>query len=244
MFTLLRADPDATFEKGPFHIRHVRPGHSLPDKNDTAFGPLAGIDHANLGLDTLVKMHEHKNDEILSYMWRGSMVHEDTGGERIMLSPQRLMMMNAGQSFWHEESTPKEAAEMLQIFIRPRAADLEGRVQFMERPDGGPENIWTLLAAPEGENAPLHIRQQVCLYDIKLEADQETVIPKRAGFSPFLYVVDGEIEVAGQRLHKGDGLGAEGTTLAPITAQTTTTLVCFLVDLEADDVLVGSISGK
>lgn len=73
---------------------------------DTAFGPLSRIDHALLNTGTLVGMHEHRNDEIFSYMWRGTMVHEDTSGDKTPISPERLMMMNAGSSFFHEESVP------------------------------------------------------------------------------------------------------------------------------------------
>ena len=49
-------------------------------------------------------------------------MHEDSTGQRVELSPRRPMMMNAGRSFFHEESTPDVPVEMLQIFIRPVAA--------------------------------------------------------------------------------------------------------------------------
>lgn len=47
------------------------------------------------------------------------MIHEDSAGHRIAIGPHKLMMMNAGRSFWHEESAPEGAVEMLQIFVRP-----------------------------------------------------------------------------------------------------------------------------
>lgn len=244
MWKILRADPDATYQNGPFHIRHVRPGHVLTGNKDTAFGPLAGIDHANLGLGTLVKMHEHKNDEILSYLWKGSMIHEDTSGDKTRLSENKLMMMNAGTSFWHEESTPAEPAEMLQIFIRPRAADLEGKVQFMKRQQTVPCSEWTLLAAQEGNLAPLTIRQQVWFFDIRLFEGAETMTPEREGYSTFLYVVDGEVDVENERLYKGDGIGSKDQTLPSIRARRPSTLVCFLVNLDAETTLMGTISGK
>jgi quercetin 2,3-dioxygenase len=31
-------------------------------------------------------MHQHLNDEILSYLWRGAMIHEDSDGYRVELS--------------------------------------------------------------------------------------------------------------------------------------------------------------
>lgn len=243
MSNILRSDPDATFQKGPFHIRHVRPGHALPAQHDTAFGSLSGIDHADLGTGTLVSMHEHKNDEILSYLMHGTMIHEDRNGQRVALSSQKIMMMNAGESFWHEESAPSEPVEMLQIFIRPREADLEGRVQFLERKKGENLNHWELIAAPEGQGECLEIRQQIYVCDIQLLPDQKTEVPVRQGFATFLYVAEGAIGAGDSRLGKGDGLGSE-TDLPEITALAPSVLVCFQVKLNAEAVMVGSISGK
>ena len=209
-----------------------------------AFGPLSVIDHANLELGTLVKMHEHNNDEIFSYMWRGSMVHEDSAGNRVSLSPKNLMMMNAGESFWHEESTPLVPAEMLQIFIRPRQANLEGRVQFMARRDGIKQNEWTLLAAPEGIESPLEIRQAVYIYDIRMDENSTTEIPAHPGFAQWLYVMEGEISIADLILSKGDAISDEDSALTAATAKRETTLVCFLVCLGAQAILEGTISGQ
>lgn len=244
MFNVLRAEPKTTFEYGPFRIRRMRPGQIQPEKNDDAFGPLSVIDHATLEQGTLVKMHEHNNDEILSYMWRGSMVHEDSAGHRVPLSPKQLMMMNAGESFWHEESTPLVSAEMLQIFIRPRQANLEGRVQFMTRPDGIKSNEWTLLAAPEGIESPLEIRQAVYVYDIRMDENTTTEVPSHAGFAQWLYVMDGEISIGDVTLSKGDAISDEDSALTAATAGKDTTLVCFLVCLAAQAILEGTISGK
>lgn len=244
MFNVLRAEPKTTFEYGPFRIRRMRPGKILPGNDDGAFGPLSVIDHANLELGTLVKMHEHNNDEIFSYMWRGSMVHEDSAGNRVSLSPKNLMMMNAGESFWHEESTPLVPAEMLQIFIRPRQANLEGRVQFMARRDGIKQNEWTLLAAPEGIESPLEIRQAVYIYDIRMDENSTTEIPAHPGFAQWLYVMEGEISIADLILSKGDAISDEDSALTAATAKRETTLVCFLVCLGAQAILEGTISGQ
>lgn len=246
MLKVLRAEPKSTFEYGPFKIRRMRPGKIVAELNteqdDEAFGPLSVIDHANLLIGTLVSMHEHVNDEILSYVWQGSMVHEDSTGNRTPLSSKRIMLMNAGKSFWHEESTPIVAAEMLQIFIRPRQANLEGRVQFMDRPDGIKTGEWTLLAAPEGENAPLEIRQEVYFYDVKLDHKESIEIPQQEGFAQFLYVMDGEISAENNVLYKGDAMTGD-EALPAVESTGTTTLLCFLVKLDAHSVKDGSISG-
>ncbi len=244
MFHILRAEPKSTFEYGPFKIRRIRPGKILSDGANDAFGPLSVIDHANLNIGTLVSMHEHINDEILSYMWQGSMVHEDSAGNRIPLSPKKLMMMNAGESFWHEESTPLVPVEMLQIFIRPREANLPPRVQFLERPEGTRTLEWTLLAGPEGENAPLEIRQSVYIYDIRLEHNDKIEVPQHHGFAQFLYVMDGEVSLEKIVLYKGDAISGGELPLTEVESTGNTTLICFLVALDAEATMEGSISGQ
>ncbi len=81
MLRILRADPISRKDDGRFHLRRVRPGAILGRDADPAFGSLSIIDHANLDRGAIVHMHEHKDDEILSYVWRGTMVHEDSTGD-------------------------------------------------------------------------------------------------------------------------------------------------------------------
>ncbi|WP_456620522.1 MULTISPECIES: pirin family protein [unclassified Bradyrhizobium] len=243
MLRILCAQASRGFEQGPFKIRRVRPGRVFGSNADPAFGPLAVLDHANLGVGTVVRFHEHVNDEILSYMWHGTMVHEDSSGNRVALSPHRLMMMNAGKSFWHEESAPSDPVEMLQIFIRPREADLPGEVQFHDRDDTVADGNWHLIAAPETSDAPLTIRQQVIVYDAHLPAGREIEIPRADGMQQLLYVFDGEINAGAAHLLKGDALADNETALPAIKAIRPSTLLAFLVDRDAHATRAGTISG-
>lgn len=137
---------------GKFSLQIRRPGliDGIFEKEDHAFGPLSRIDHAKIASGTVVRMHEHINDEILTYMWEGKILHEDSSGVKKMISPSNLMLMNAGKSFFHEETTQKDGAEALQIFIRPEEKDLEPQVQFTEMTL--PEvNDWRLIGGPNNQ---------------------------------------------------------------------------------------------
>jgi quercetin 2,3-dioxygenase len=243
MLRILPADAGQTFEQGSFRIRRIRPGAILGSDGDLAFGPLSVIDHARLGVGTLVRMHEHKNDEILSYMWRGSMVHEDSTGQRIVVSPERLMMMNAGASFRHEESTPDGPVEMLQIFIRPRQADLPGVVQFHDRLAVRSEQ-WSLIGGPQESDAPLKIRQRVMVHDARLESGQAIVPLSAPGLTPWLYCMDGTVNVGQVRLEKGEAATDLDDPLPKVHAHADATLVLFLVDRLAQSSTAGTISGQ
>ena len=177
-------------------------------------------------------MHQHRNDEILSYMWRGVMIHEDSDGNQVELSSRRLMMMNAGSGFWHEESTPAGPVEMLQIFVRPRAPDLIPQVAFWDRPDGSARPGWQLVAGPEGSEAPLTFRQRVMVFDARAGAGEEIAAPVVAGMrsGSTSWTVRSAWAAT---IKKGDALSDADAPLPPFRATRDSTLVAFLVDLTA-----------
>jgi len=229
---------------GQFRLRLIRPGlvEGRP-MADPVVGPLSRVDHAFLDVGTVVSMHEHRNDEIFSYMWRGLMVHEDSTGKRVELTPSHLMMMNAGRSFWHEESTPRVPVEILQIFIRPEATDLDPSVQFYERP-AIPHGEWTHLGGPLGSGAPLTIRNQVNVYDAHLKTGDRITVPSSQGWRQWLYVMDGTVEVGGQLLEKGDAVVDSVKDLQPFRATSDSTLVAFVINPAAPVSLAGNFSGR
>ena len=239
---IMRANPTQLFAWGPFTVRRIRPGEN-DTADDRAFGPLAVIDHMQIESGAQIAMHQHVNDEILHYVWRGSMVHENQQGERTPLSAKKVMLMNAGRGIWHQESTPIVNAEMLQVAIRPDEADKEARVQFMARPEGIAVGEWTLLAGPETE-APLALRQKLFVYDIQLTAHSTTEAPCRPGMAQWLYVAEGEIMLGGERLEKGDAVSDSLLPLPPIVAGRDAILLCFQIDLTAQATTVGQISGQ
>lgn len=243
MRQVVRAHERQTAGTGLFRLRIVRPGRGLAEAGDDAFGPLARIDHAALGAGALVRMHEHRDDEILSYVWRGSLVHADSAGHRVTVSARRLMLMNAGCGVRHEESVPDDPVEMLQIVIRPREAGLAPRVQFHEPPAPAPrDGTWRLLAGPVGRGAPLVVRQEVSVLDAH-PAPGTALAALPAGHDVFVYVLDGVVAGEGLYLAKGDGIRLTGEPLPPLHAEVPSVLVAFLVDREAAATRAGTLSG-
>lgn len=146
---------DRTVKKGhrvgAFGIEILYPGLAL-DHGDSGIGAIGRIDHARIGPGALIKMHPHRDDEILTYMRAGTMLHRDTVGNEEALTNTRLMLMNAGHTFQHEEKTVgSEPIEALQIFIRPGAADLEPMVQFHDLEEPLSRETWRRIAGPKGE---------------------------------------------------------------------------------------------
>lgn len=228
--------------KGPFTITRVQPGDILGNKTiDTAFGPLAIIDHAVMKKGLMIKMHEHVNDEILSYIWTGVTHHKDSAGFEAPIARGKLMMMNAGEGFWHEEKVKEDEVEMLQIFVRPNETDFSAEIQFHDKPVDN--NDWYVMVGPEGSEAPLYVRQNVYILDAHPKAGEELEIPTYAGLMPFLYVMNGEITVQDLTIGKQEAITDIVNPLPPLVANEDTTIVLFFVDMEAPMSAAGTISG-
>ncbi len=118
---IVRANPEQLFEYGPFTVRRQRPGEAL--------SPLVSVDLMSLKLDARIPMQQHQDEEVFTYLWRGSMQHQDSNGERTQLSAKRVMVVNAGDGVQYEESVPLYEAELLQAVIRPSQQGGEAMTQ-------------------------------------------------------------------------------------------------------------------
>jgi quercetin 2,3-dioxygenase len=220
-----------------FQIRLIQPERTLgkavlPPQymtNDSGFGPLQLVMHCYLK-DIHIPMHEHRNDEIMSYLISGTMRHKDSVGQVAEVSASNIMMMNAGKSFYHEETS--EACEALQILIRPEQDGLDSGVQFFARDIENVEG-WQLLGAPKEIDAPLVIRNQVAIYDARFDVDETIQLPKLKDFTPWLYVMDGEIQVDETILSKGDAIAGFELYEHSLNTLKKLTLVLFLVNEKA-----------
>jgi redox-sensitive bicupin YhaK (pirin superfamily) len=232
-------------DHGPFQLRRIRPGVALGRTDDAGFGGLGLIDHARLQPGLVVKMHEHRNDEIISYLRSGRMRHTDSAGRSEVISPDRLMVMNAGAGFSHEEAVlGDDPIEMLQIFVRPEAGNMEAGVQFVSLDKVESIDRWRLLAGPMGSAAPSFVRQAVYLYDIHLSAGGSIGLPTVPGFDRWLYVFRGTVSVGDEQAetHTALTISADQTTFE-VKASQEADLVLFLVDRQAAFSRAGTMSG-
>ncbi len=135
--------------KGYGPILVLYPGLSI-SYADSGIGSIGRIDHAKVQGLKHIPMHPHVNDEILSYFRTGKVKHLDSEGFSDTIKGKRLMLMKAGNSFYHEEyiDGQTEPQEGLQIFIRPGTKDLKPEVVFYDLNELHSQNVWRLLASP------------------------------------------------------------------------------------------------
>ncbi|WP_081160441.1 pirin family protein [Ensifer aridi] len=225
-----------------FIVRINMPGWLKPKPTDHGHGPLAMVVESILDPGRLIAMHEHQNDEIISWVPDGVMRHEDKTTGQLVMDSNHLMVMNAGRSFWHSEATSSSdpPLRMLQIFVRPRAADLDPTIQHGPIPPRR-RNSWRHLVGPEGGDAPFHVRNTVDLFDVRLEPGAHVRFPHMRGRNLYFYVFSGSLVAAGQTFAEGEQglLLSDGALLLESVAESL--VVAFLIDPNASITRKGTV---
>ena len=228
--------------QGKFRMHFNFPGRAVPSHDDHGYGPLSTVVESFLDPGTLIRMHQHRNEEIISWVPAGVMRHEDRQDNTLVTDSEHLMIMGAGSGFWHSEETLPDdpPLRMLQIFVRPHSLGLEPTIQHEPIPDSTP-NEWRFLFGPEDSDAPLSVRNKVDLYDCRLATDETVVVPSKAGWDTYLYVFEGEVDLAGESLGYTESAVLVGDGEASVTAREESILVAFVLDPDAPITRQGTI---
>jgi redox-sensitive bicupin YhaK (pirin superfamily) len=229
---------------GPIKILY--PGAAI-SSTDTGIGSIGRIDHPEIHGNTIIKMHPHINDEILSYFRTGQAEHSDSEGFVKTIGKKTLMLMKAGKSFYHEEKIigQDEPMEGLQIFIRPSKKDLNPEVVFLELETLHSENKWRLLASPEPATT-FQFSSQTWLYDMKLLQGSSSEIPELAknNLTALLYVFQGSVQVNDTiDLRKKESIVFKNEPIV-INASEDAELVLFVTDEDEEIFKDGMYSGN
>ena len=228
-----RTTEDAINSDG-FVARAYFPGHLKQDPADHGLGPLATIMESFLAPGTHIELHEHVQDEIVSWVPAGVMRHDDPQGGHLTVDADHLMIMNSGRGFQHEERTRDDdpPLRMLQIFVRPYAADLEPQIQHGRLPV--PQaNAWRHVFGPTGSEAPFTVRNAVHCCDIRMGLGDIAVLPARPGWRTYFFIFSGCVEAEELTFGEAEsGLCPDGVEVR-IRATAESLVVSFVVDPDA-----------
>ena len=235
-------------DQGAFRTNFNFPGRNHPAHEDHGYGPLSTVVESFMDPGTLISMHQHRNEEIISWVPAGVMRHDDREGNQLVTDPDTLLIMNAGSGFWHAEETAADdpSLRMLQIFVRPHSLDLDPRIQHEPLPHPV-ANEWRHVFSPAGTDHPLTVRNAVHCYDIRLDAGERIALPNEEtvddtdDWDVYFYVFEGTVEVGDTTVARAEsGLWTDGETPA-LTATEDAVVVAFRLDPDAPITRRGTI---
>jgi hypothetical protein len=167
--------------------------------------------------------------EIISYVVRGALAHRDTTGGDGVLKRGDVQAMSAGTGVRHSEfnGSGKEDVHFLQIWVLPERDGFAPAYRQANFPDEAKRNQLRLIVAPGGPDGALHINQDVRVYASLLSPGASVSHALASGRGAWVQVVDGDIEVNGKPLTRGDGLAVEEVARLDIAAKSESELLLF-----------------
>ena len=197
------------------------------------FGPLRVWNDDRIRPGGAFPMHPHRDFEIITYVRRGAVTHEDSMGNKGRTAAGDVQVMSAGTGIVHsEQNAGDEDLELFQIWVQPSQNGLSPRWETRTfEPQVG--QLVTLASGRGGGGDALSIHQDVALFAAKLDAGQSVVHPLEAGRGAYLVPTLGAVEINGTPAAPRAGIAAVGEDALVIRAVEAAEVV--LMDLRPAD---------
>lgn len=195
------------------------------------FGTLRVFNDDRLVPGAIWPMHPHKDIEGLTYVVEGSFRHEDdVGGAPGPLPAGSVQRMTLGRGAWHSEQNASETEPMrfIQMWIMPAELGREPGVEqkvFAEQ--DRTDRLLKAISGDDGEAVLVH--QDAHVFVSRLHPEVEVAHELASGRGVYLYVIEGDADVVGERMRTGDAAEIWDVPSIPIHANGSSELI--LVDV-------------
>ena len=176
--------------------------------NDDRVAPAAGFD-----------THPHRDMEIITWVMRGSLVHQDSTGHSGVIYPGLAQRMSAGRGILHSEKndswtltgdeTHKEPVHFVQMWVMPDESGIKPGYHQQEVDDellrNGLVTIASGMPQYKDETAITIQNKYAALRGARLQAGESIELP----YAPYLhlFVPGGDVTLEGAgELHEGDAV--------------------------------------
>lgn len=203
---------------GGFEVRRVLPTAARMMIGPFIFWDQMGAASFEPGRGIDVRPHPHIGLATVTYLFRGEIMHRDSLGTVIPIRPGEMNLMSAGRGIVHSERTPDEARARghelfgIQAWVALPRAHEESEPAFthygtQELPllSDGDMTLRLICGEFAGQRSPVALPMATIYADVELPAGGalpfDAWYPERA-----VYVVEGEIELGGDRAVAGEML--------------------------------------
>lgn len=217
----------------------------LKSRHTFSFADYYNPDRMNFGLlrvlnDDIVTptmgfgTHPHDNMEIISIPLSGSLRHQDSMGNKHIISTGEVQIMSAGSGITHSEhnNSSSEDVNFLQIWVLPKERDITPRYDQKVFDEGNRKNRFQLLVAPDKSEETVLINQDAWFSLADIEAEQQVPYEKHDKKNGvYFFVIEGNVNIEGHDVKRRDGLGLIDGETFPVFALTKAQLIAIEVPL-------------
>ena len=204
MKTLYKFDSLGGADHGWLNAKHHFSFANYYDPNKMSFGELLVINDDRIAPNTGFGKHPHDNMEIITFVRKGAISHEDSQENKGKTTAGNVQVMSAGTGIMHSEHNHEdEETNIYQIWIKPKSKDIEPKWGSAEFPTESTKDKLKLLVSGN-DDAPLQIHQDARIYTGTFK-DQTTLNHIIKG-QAYLLVSKGDIKIDDIKASKGDGI--------------------------------------
>ncbi len=230
-----RADERGHADLGWLSAYHSFSFASYYNPSKVQFGALRVLNDDTVSPSMGFGTHPHDNMEIITIPLEGAVKHKDsTGGEGVIAAGD-VQIMSAGSGVYHSEfnASHQEFLNLLQIWIFPKEKNIKPRYEQLRFEQADRRNKIQTVVSPENKPGLLWINQDawLSLSDVESNTTLEYELNK-TGNGVYVFVIEGEVEVADNLLQKRDAIGISETIQFSIIANTASKLLFIEVPME------------
>lgn len=175
--------------------------------------------------------HPHRDMEIITYVRKGAISHEDHLGHKGRTEAGDIQVMSAGTGIVHAEyNRESQETDIFQIWVEPQvkggAPRWENRTFPQQARDG---QLVVVASGRQGDAEAVRIQADAALLAATLQAGQQVVHTLAPGRAAYLVAARGTFEVNGRPVKARDGVAVRDEAQVQIRAVDETELL--LMDL-------------
>jgi hypothetical protein len=184
--------------------------------------------------------HPHRGFETVTFILEGELAHLDSGGGESIIREGGIQWMTAGRGLVHAEISPEGfkqkggPLEILQLWVNlpSRFKMVDPNYIGLQKPDipeisedGGKVIVNLISGSWNGQQAPIQSLIDIHMVTLYMKQGGRLPVPVALGRNVFLYIVRGELEIAGKQAEAfhlielsddGDEVAMEATTDAVV----------------------------
>ncbi len=186
-----------------------------------------GVGHLRVWNDDTIRpgtgfdLHGHRDMEIITYVRKGAITHQDHLGNVGRTEAGDVQVMSAGTGIMHAEYNKEdEPTQIFQIWIEPAVHGVAPRWETRSFPKAGREGALVPLASGrKGHDEALPIYQDAAILAATLKAGQSVTHKLEPGRKGYLVPATGRLKVNGETVDARAGVVLEDVEEVAITAE-------------------------
>ncbi len=218
---LHKANTRGDANHGWLHSRHSFSFANYYNPERMGFGVLRVLNDDEVAPGRGFGTHPHNDMEIISIPLYGDLEHKDNMGNTEVIRQGDVQVMSAGTGVLHSEynANRDKDVKFLQIWVTPNKQSVQPRYDQITLTEGSGMNTFQQILSPNADDPGVWVHQDAWFHLGTFDKSvTENYKIHRQGNGLYAFILEGEADVAGQKLERRDGFGIWDTNEVSLKA--------------------------